>query len=52
MKSQWMPWITIFISILFLMLSGRLDLLLVALPLSLLISWLVAREAVSGQRKI
>jgi len=52
MKSQWMTWITIFASILFLMLAGRMDLLIVVLPISLLISWLIAREAVSGQRRI
>lgn len=52
MKSQAMTWTTIIGSIFFLLLAGRLDLLVLALPGALLISWLIARERASGQRRI
>ena len=52
MKSYWITLVSVIAAILFLLLSARLDLLLVIVPVSALIGSLAALEGVFGQRRI
>jgi len=51
-KSGWITLASIVAAIFFLLLSRRLDLLLIVVPVSALIGGLSAREGFFGQRKI
>jgi hypothetical protein len=51
-KSHWMTLFSVVAALLFLLLSRRLDLLLIVVPLSALVGWLTRRDSVSGQRRI
>ena len=51
-KSGWITLAGIVAAILFLLLSRRLDLLVIVVPLSAFFGWLARRDSVSGQRRI
>jgi len=51
-KSHWITLVSVIAAMFFLLLSRRLDLLLVVVPVSALIGGLAALEGVFGQRRI
>lgn len=52
MKAGWMTLASVVAAVLFLLLSRRLDLLVIVVPLSVLFGWLARRDTVSGRRRI
>jgi hypothetical protein len=52
MKPQWTTWILVAATLLWLLLSGRLDLLLIVVPVAAVISYVSGRSGKVGRNRI
>jgi hypothetical protein len=52
MKSQWTTWVVIAATLLWLVLSGRLDLLMIVVPVSVVIGYVLRRPARVSRNRI
>jgi hypothetical protein len=52
MKSHWTTWILVAATVLWLLLSGRLGLLMVVVPVSMVIGYVLRRPAGVGRNRI